>query len=250
MIKLKTEEEMLLMVEVGRRLRKVVEQLKKEIKTGVSTVYLNKRAETLIKEQGGYPSFKRVKGYHWAICTPINEQIVHTPPSNRRLKEGDLLTIDIGLEYKGYHSDYAESFLIGDTKDKAKERFLEIGRKALTKAISQAKIENYIGDISSAIEKVITEAGYFIIKSLVGHGIGKKLHEDPFVPGFLNRPREKTPLIKKGLALAIEVIYSQGTEKMIYEDKDKWSIVTADRSLSACFENTVIIDKKGPLILV
>mgnify|MGYP005850463633 CR=1 FL=1 len=250
MIKLKTKEEITLIKEAGKRLRKVVNQLKKEIEVGITTNYINEKAQNLIKKYGGYPSFKTVKGYKWAICVPINEQIVHTPPSERSLKRGDLLTIDIGLYYQGYHSDYAETILIDDDNNLEKKRFLQIGKFALKRAINQVKIGNYIGDISNEIEKTITKSGYFIIKSLVGHGIGRKLHEDPIVPGFVSEEREKTSLIKEGLVLAIEVIYSQGTENMIYEDKQKWSIITADKSLSACFENTVIATKKGPLIIV
>ena len=250
MIKLKTEEEISLIKEAGKRLRKVVNRLKKEIKVGVTTNYINEKAENLIRKYGGYPSFKTVKGYKWAICVPINEQIVHTPPSERILRKGDLLTIDIGLSYRGYHSDYAETILIDDNNNSEKKRFLETGKDALRRAINQVKIGNYIGDISREIEKTITNSGFFIIKSLVGHGIGRKLHEDPLVPGFVSKKREKTPLIKEGLALAIEVIYSQRTENMIYEDKQRWSIITADKSLSACFENTVIATKKGPLIIV
>lgn len=238
------------MREAGKRLREVVNQLKKEIKVGITTNYINEKAENLIKKYGGLPSFKTVKGYKWAICTPINEQIVHTPPSERTLKRGDLLTLDIGFYYQGYHSDYAETILIDDDNNSEKKRFLQIGKVALSRAIKQVKIGNYIGDISSEIEKIITNSGFFIIKSLVGHGIGRNLHEDPFVPGFINDKREKTPLIKEGLALAIEVIYSQGTENMIYENKQEWSIITADKSLSACFENTVIATKKGPLIVI
>lgn len=250
MIKLKTKEEISLMREAGKRLRKVFNQLKKEIKAGITTNYINEKAEELIKNYGGFPSFKTVNGYKWAICVPINEQIVHTPPSKRTLKRGDLLTLDIGFYYQGYHSDYAETILINDDKNLEKKRFLQIGKVALRRAINQVKVGNYIADVSREIEKTITNSGFFIIKSLVGHGIGRKLHEDPFVPGFVSDEREKTPLIKEGLALAIEVIYSRGTENMIYEDKQKWSIITADRSLSACFENTVIATKKGPLIVI
>lgn len=250
MINLKTREEILIMKEGGRRLRKIIEQLKKKIKVGITTNYLNQIAERLIEDHGGKPSFKTVKNYLWAICTPINEQIVHTPPSRRVLKEGDLLTIDIGFQYKSYHSDYAETFVVGKKYDREKKFFLTVGKQALEEAIKQVKVGNYIADISNAIEKNITKRNYFIIKDLGGHGIGKELHEEPFVPGYFNGKKEETPLIKEGMALAIEVIYSQGTKKMVYEKGQPWSIITADRSLSACFETTVIATKKEPLVIV
>ncbi len=237
------------MIEAGRKLRKVVNELKKLLKAGITTNEINQKAEKLILKEGGYPSFKRVKNYHWVICTPINEQIVHTPPSSRKLVKGDVLTIDIGLEFQGYHVDYAESFLI-EKQDQQIEHFLEVGRLALKKAIDKAIVGNYLGHISQAIEEEVKKNNYFVNRYLVGHGIGKKLHEEPLVPGFLDKPITQTLRLSEGLALAIEVIYAMGSDQIAYEKDNHWSIITKDKSLSACFETTVIITKRSPLILV
>lgn len=249
MVYYKGEEEIKVMVEAGKKLRKVIYELKKILKSGITTNEINKKAEELILKEGGYPSFKRVKNYYWAVCTPINEQIVHTPPSSRELRKGDLLTIDIGLEYKGYNVDYAESFLI-EKKDKKIKHFLEVGRLALKKAIKKAIVGNYLGHISQAIEKELKKNFYYVNRYLVGHGIGKELHEEPLVPGFLDKPINQTLKLTDGLALAIEVIYAMGSNEIDYEKNNSWSIITKDKSLSACFETTIIITKKKPLILV
>ncbi len=248
MINLKSDQEIALMSEGGKRLKKVVKELLPLIKEGITTKEIDNRAEELIKKQGGKSSFKTISGYLWTICSPINEQIVHTKPSNRILKEGDVLTLDIGILYQGLHTDYAITKVVGENKDAKINKFLKIGEETLTLAIKEAKIGKRLGSISSVIEKEITGNGYFIIKKLTGHGIGKKLHEDPYVFGFVDRPINKSLLIKKGLVIAIEIIYAMGTNEMIYEE-DNWSIITKDRSLSACFEHTIAITDQGPIIL-
>jgi methionyl aminopeptidase len=237
------------MTEGGKRLRAVVKDLSPLIKTGITTKEIDVKAEELIKTQGGKSSFKTVSGYLFSTCTPINEQIVHTKPSNRILKDGDVLTLDIGMLYRGLHTDYAVTKVVGgQSKDINVNKFLKIGEETLYLAIKKAKIGNRLGQISEVIEKEITNNEYFVIKELTGHGIGKKLHEDPYVFGFVDRPIEKSPLIKKGLVIAIEIIYAMGTDIMIYE-KDNWSIITKDRSLSACFEHTIAVTDNGPVIL-
>lgn len=242
MIKLKTEEEIQIMKVGGKKLRNVLKKLEPEIKAGVTTREIDNKAEKLILDEGGSPSFKRVKGYSWTTCLSINEQIVHTPPSARVVKEGDLLTLDIGLFYKGYHVDYATSILIGQSNKKI-DNFLDTGKDALIKAISQVKIGNYLYKISEKIEETICNKGYFIIKQLTGHGIGRELHEDPYIPGYADRSINNKFKIKQGLTIAIEVIYSFGTEEIKYEKDNNWSIITADNSLSACFEHTVAVSK-------
>lgn len=237
------------MEEGGKRLRKVVNELKKVIKPGISTLEIDKIAGQLIKKYGGEASFKKVPGYFYNTCLPINEQVVHTPPSNRFLKDGDVLTLDIGMYYKGYHTDYAYTWIIGELREERIKKFLLVGEKALEKAIKKAKVGNFLGEISQVIEKEITSNGYYIIKELTGHGIGKKLHESPYVFGFVNKPINKTIKIKPGLTIAIEVIYSMSTEKIVKEENNSWSIITTDRSLSACFEHTVAILENKTLIL-
>ncbi|NTU73756.1 type I methionyl aminopeptidase [Candidatus Roizmanbacteria bacterium] len=250
MIELKTPEEIKIMAESGKRLHESVQELLPKIKAGITTYEIDKEAERLIRKNGAEPSFKRVKGYNWTVCVPINEQIVHTRPSKKRIvKDGDLFTLDIGAYYQGFHSDYATSFVVGDSIDPGIDRFLKVGKQTLDKAIEKAKTGHYIGEISKTIQEEIYGNGYFIHKELTGHGIGRELHEDPFVPGFLDRPVEKTYKMRPGLVIAIEIIYSMGTEKIAYEQGDDWSIVTRDGSLAACFEHTVAISDKNTCIL-
>lgn len=249
MIDLKSDKEIRIMAEGGKRLRKVVKALLKKIKVGMTTNEIDKEAEKLIFENGGEPSFKKVKNYYWSTCLPINEQAVHTPPSERVLKNGDVLTLDIGMYFKGYHTDYATTFVVGENKDKKVYHFLEVGRRTLYKAIKQVKAGDRLGKISEIIEDEITKEGYFILKQLTGHGIGRELHMDPYVFNFRERPTEKTIIMKPGLTIAIEVIYSMGTEEIAYEDNNDWSIISADRSLTACFEHTVAITKNNVLVL-
>lgn len=249
MVDLKSDKEISVMAEGGKRLKAVVNDLSPLIKPGTTTKELDDKAEELIKKQGGESSFKTVPGYLFSTCTPINEQIVHTKPSKRVLKEGDLLTLDIGMLYKGWHTDYAITKVVGKERRNEKvNKFLKIGEDTLYLAIKEAKVGKRLGSISEVIEREITRNGYFIIKELTGHGIGKKLHEDPYVFGFVNLSVNKSPLINKGLVIAIEIIYAMGTETMIYE-KDNWSIATKDRSISACFEHTVAVTDQGPVIL-
>lgn len=249
MVNLKSDKEIAAMTESGKRLKTVVKNLLPLIKVGITTKEIDDQAEELIKKQGGEPSFKTVPGYAFSICSPINEQIVHTKPCNRILKSGDVLTLDIGMLYQGWHTDYAITKVVGkESKDEKINKFLKIGEETLYLAIKKAKIGNRLGQISEVIEKQITGNGHFIIKELTGHGIGKKLHEDPYVFGFVDRPINKSPLINKGLVIAIEIIYAMGTDKMIYE-KDNWSVITKDRSISACFEHTIAVTDKGPMIL-
>lgn len=249
MINLKTKKEIGKMTEGGKKLRQVVVELLPVIKPGITTEQIDDEAERLIKKYGGESSFKKVKNYYWSTCLPINEQVVHTIPSSRIVKQGDLLTIDIGFFYKGFHTDYALTMVVGRKPNLEKQKFLDTGKQALFKAIDKVCIGCYIGEISSQIEKTIKGNGYHIIKQLTGHGIGRQLHEDPYVLGYVDRPIEKTLKIREGLVIAIEVIYSKGTEEIMMEKGDNWSLITFDKSLSACFEHTVAVTANGPLIL-
>lgn len=248
MIKLKSEEEIRIMQEGGKRLKRVVKSLLPHVKPGISTQEVDKQADRLIIKEGAEPSFKRVKGYKWSTCLCINEQIVHTPPSERIIQEGDVFTLDIGLYYQGYHTDYAITFQVG-RKDPKTEEFLQVGKKTLQKAIDKVRPDHYLGEVSQTIEKELKKANLHVAKELTGHGIGHDLHEDPFVPGFLDKPIEKTYKMRMGLVIAVEVIYAKGTDEITYENGSSWSIVTADGSLSACFEHTVAILGRKTLIL-
>ena len=178
----------------------------------------------------------------------INEQIVHTPPADRVLQEGDILTVDLGMYYKGFHTDFANTIEIGEVKQRNRA-FLGKGKKTLELAIKKVKTGTRLGEVSKTIQEGIEKAGYSIVKELTGHGIGRDLHEDPNIPGFLEGPLESTLLVKPGLVVAIEVIYARGDGEMEYETKDGWSIRTSDRSLSACFEHTIAVTDGGSIIL-
>ncbi|MFZ5845336.1 MAG: type I methionyl aminopeptidase [Patescibacteria group bacterium] len=254
MIEKKTPAEIALMREGGQRLAKILETLLSSAKVGTPLLSLDKQARELIKQAGGSPSFPTVAGYQWATCLCVNEVVVHGIPTPYELREGDLLTIDIGMLYQGFHTDTAWTKVIQNSKFKIqnleeKERFLQAGREALTKAIAQVKPGNRVGHISQAIQSTIEKAGFSVVRSLVGHGVGRKLHEEPQVPGFLRGELEKTPLLLPGMTLAVEIIYAQGSGAIVYENDDGWTLATRDQTLSAVFEHTVAVTEAGPLVL-
>lgn len=233
------------MAKAGRIAAQVLDGLVKSALTGTSTIQLDRLAERLIKEAGGEPGFKRVPRYYHSICTSINEEVVHGIPTERKLKRGDVLSIDLGVYYHGFHSDTATTIGIGEVGGKV-EKFLEVGRRALRHAIAQARVGNRIGDISSVIEETLRAGGYGIVASLAGHGVGRELHEDPLVPN-LGQPGSGEEL-KEGLVLAIEPIYTNGSPA-IYLEADGWTVTSEKATLAGQFEHTVAITVKGPIIL-
>lgn len=249
MITYKTPEEIEIMRECGAKLKEVMKKLVPQIRAGITTNELNRLGEQYIREQGADISFNKVKGYKWAMCVPINEQVVHTPPSKRVLKSGDVLCIDIGAYFKGFHTDHAITVVVGGKSTPVIDKFLQVGREALELAIKEAVVGKRIGNISQAIEDKVTGAGYTIMKQLTGHGVGRELHEDPFIPGYLTKSVEKTMKLRPGMVLALEVIYSMGSSEIAYEEGEEWSIITEDKSMSACFEHTVAITDKNTLVL-
>lgn len=249
MVKLKTEDEIAIMKEGGAILRSVVDEVIPWIKPGLRTEEIDKKAEELIRKKGGLPSFQTVKGFKWTTCLPVNEQAVHTPPSKRVLEDGDIITLDIGVLYKGFHTDFAYSKIVGNNKDAEKEKFLKVGKETLDKAIKMVKLGEYLGTIAEFIHDEITKHGYFILKELTGHGIGRDLHEDPYVLNYLDRPVQKTYKIKPGFVFALEIIYSMGTEEIIYQADNHWSINTKDGSLSGWFEKTLAVTEEKTFIL-
>lgn len=214
---------------------------------GMTTNTLNKLIEERIEALGGEPGFKRVKGYHWGTCICINEQIVHTPPSERVIADGDVVTIDAGVYYGGLHTDSAVTLQVG-TQEPAATQFLDTGKKALKKALSVAYVGNRIGHISQAFQETIEAGGYSIVKELTGHGVGHELHEDPYIPCFLDREISKTKELRPGMTLALEVMYAQGKPK-IATDRDGWSISVVDKSITATFEHSIALSENGTLIL-
>ncbi len=249
MIHLKNPQEIAIMAEGGKILRAVVNKLMPQIQAGMSTNQVDQLAESLIRDKGAEPSFTKVPGYRWTTCLPVNEQVVHTPPSKRVLINGDVLTVDIGVFHKGFHTDYATTIVIGQPKDAEVTHFLESGKRALNAAIKKATVGRHLGEISHEIQTSIEGEGYRILRELTGHGIGHELHEDPFVLGYEDRPASKTYKMPPGLVIAIEVIYSVSTPNIAYESGNKWSITSSDRSLTACFEKTVALQDKNTFIL-
>ncbi len=246
-IKIKTDEEVRIMAEGGAKLARVKEGLREAIKEGVSAVEIEKLANTLIEEQGAEASFKKVPGYHWATCINVNEGLVHgIPTPGMVFKAGDLVSVDVGIYHKGFHTD--TSISVGINLSPENKKFLNVGKMALEKAISKCRVGNFIYDISKAMEDTLEEAGYTPVKALVGHGVGRELHEDPQIPCFVPGEVSESPKIKKGMVLAVEVMYAMGSDK-VHILEDGWTIAMRDGKISALFEETVAVGENGPKIL-
>ncbi|HEY5601294.1 MAG TPA: type I methionyl aminopeptidase [Patescibacteria group bacterium] len=223
-----------------------LKEVVKYVRAGITTKELDGIAHAQITKAGATPSFQTVDNYKYTICTTVNDEVVHGLPTDYKLQEGDVLGIDIGALYKGYHSDCAVSVIVGKSDDR-KEKFLMTGKEALNKAISKARVGNKVGDISAEIQRIIEGAGYSPVKALTGHGVGQELHEDPIIPCF---GRAGTgPKIREGMALAIEAIYGENTGEITYKNGDGWTIATKDGSLGGLFEKTVLVQKSGPIVL-
>jgi methionyl aminopeptidase len=250
MIHIKTPQEIEIMATGGKMLAETLSAVMDAAKPGISEIALDQLAEKLIREKGGEPGFMKVQGYKHTVCMSTNDVVVHGIPTAYTLMPGDIVGIDCGIFYKGFHTDMSESKIIpGGTEDTAKTLFLETGKRALEVGIKKAISGNRVGDISKTIQSIVEGAGYSIVRGLVGHGVGRNLHEEPEVPGFLSGSIGKTPLLKEGMVIAIEIIYNMGGKDVVYSNKDGWTISTADSSLSGLFERTVAITKSGPRIL-
>lgn len=224
---------------------RALEELRKRICAGITTKELDKMAEEFIVKNGGAPAFKGYKGYPNTACISVNEEVVHGIPSEKRLEEGDIVSVDLGVLLDGYYGDAAITVPVNDTDDKAK-RLLEVTQDSLYKAIEAARIGNRVADISYTIQSYVEDAGYSVVRDFVGHGIGRSLHEDPPVPNF--GERGKGPRLKAGMVLAIEPMVNAGGSELIVLENG-WTAVTKDGSLSAHFEHTVAITENGPVIL-
>ena len=245
MISIKSEREISLMRKAGNIVYRTHKYLEQYIKPGVTTKYLDKLAYDFIIKEDATPSFLNYEGYPASICTSINEEVVHGIPSNRKLKEGDIIGIDIGACYQGYHGDSAWSYQVGSVS-REKAYLLEHTKKALFEGLKQVKPGNRIGDISNAIETYAKEHNLGVVRELVGHGVGNKLHEKPDVPNF-GKPGTG-PILKEGMTIAIEPMLNLGTRE-IYLLDDDWTIITQDGLPSAHFEHTVVVTKDGLEIL-
>jgi methionyl aminopeptidase len=249
MIKIKTPQEIKIMQESGKILSETLWEVIKHVKPGVSEIELDALAERLIREKGGEPGFMKVPGYKNATCISTNDVVVHGIPTNYKLKEGDIIGIDCGVYYKGFHTDMAQTVSVGKVPGNI-QKFLEVGRQALNAGIKQAKLGNHVGDISKAIQDIVElQNGYSVVRTLVGHGVGRELHEEPEIQGYLVEKIEKTPLLREGMAIAIEVIYNMGGPEVVLANRDDWTIKTEDDSLAGLFERSLAITKNGPLIL-
>lgn len=249
MIKLKTPEEIKIMAEAGEKLSRVKDALAKRVGEGVSAKEIEDLAMDLIENEGAEPSFNKVKDYKWATCINVNDVVVHgIPHSEIVFKKGDLVSVDVGLFWKGFHSDTSISVGI-DLSDENK-RFLNVGKNALEKALAKVKVGNYIYDISRAMEETVESAGYSTIKALVGHGVGRDLHEEPQIPCFIPKGEkiEDSPKIVPGMVLAVEVMYVMGSDKVEVLN-DGWTIATRDGKIAGLFEETVAVTEKGIKVL-
>jgi methionyl aminopeptidase len=245
-IQIKSQREIELMREAGHILEMTRQMLKSHIKPGVSTYQLDQLAYEFITSLGATPSFKGYHGFPGSICASINEVVVHGIPSKDKiLKEGDIISIDLGVNYKGYHADSAVTYPVGEVKEEIK-KLLEITEQSLYVGLSQAKPGNHVSDISHAIEAFIKPYGYGIVEEFTGHGIGRELHEEPFVPNF-GKPKEG-PILKPGMTFCVEPMINLGT-KHVRVLNDNWTTVTQDKKPSAHFEHMIVITDTGYDIL-
>lgn len=245
MITLKTERELKLMREAGRIVALAHQEVAKAIAPGVTTAELDAIAEKTIVDLGARPSFKGYNGFPGSICASINEEVVHGIPGLKQLQDGDIISIDIGAEKDGYHGDAARTLPVGDVSPLA-ERLIAVTEAALAQGIAAFQPGGRLTDISHAVESYVKEAGFTVVRDLVGHGIGRKLHESPQVPNF-GRPGRGTRL-SPGLVLAIEPMVNVGGYEIDFMP-DQWTVVTVDGSLSAHAEHTVALLEDGPVIL-
>jgi len=245
LIVLKSHQEIALMRKAGIIVAETLDRLQKEIVPGATTAHLDLVARKCIKEFDARPAFLGYQGFPASICASINEEVVHGIPGIRRLREGDIISIDVGVQYKGYFGDSARTFAVGEVSPLAR-RLIEVTRGALYCSLEKARPGNRLYDISFAIQDHAESRGFFVVRNYVGHGIGSNMHEEPQVPNFGTPGRGS--LLEPGMVLAVEPMVNVGTWE-VETLSDEWTVVTKDRSLSAHFEHTVAIMEDGPEIL-
>ena len=245
-VSIKSERDIEHMKEAGRILAIVHEEMEKIIRPGISTYDINKRGEEVIRSYGCIPSFLNYQGYPASICVSVNDEVVHGIPSKKRiLREGDIVSLDAGVLYKGYHSDAARTHAVGEISAEAKQ-LIEVTKQSFFEGIRFAKEGYHINDISTAIQEYAESFGYSVVRELVGHGVGKELHEEPQIPNF--RTRRRGIRLQAGMTLAIEPMINMGKAGVYWLD-DEWTVVAQDHSYSAHYENTILITKGEPEIL-
>lgn len=246
MIHLKSKREIEILRESNRIVACTLKVIGEIIRPGISTIELDKIANREIRKRGGRPAFKGYRGFPASICTSINEQVVHGIPNSRRLKEGDIISIDLGAVYKGFYGDAARTFPVGKIGKEAKD-LLTVTEEALYKGIEKARVGNRIRDISHAIQSWVEAHGFSIVREFVGHGIGRELHEEPQIPNFVS-PDQGMVRIEEGMVLALEPMVNAGDWRVKILP-DGWTAVTSDGSLSAHFEHSIAVTADGPEIL-
>ena len=245
MIYLKTNEEIELLRENNILVSQALAEVAKHIKPGVTTKELDRIAEDFIRSHGAIPSFLGYEGYPASACISVNEQVVHGIPSDYVIKEGDIVSVDLGTFMKGFNGDSAYTFAVGAIADDVRQ-LLEVTKEALYKGTAQAKAGNRVGDISAAVQEYAESFGYGVVRELEGHGLGRKMHEAPGVPNYGMRGRG--PLLKEGMVICIEPMITMGNRAIVFE-RDGWTVRTRDRKPAAHFEFAVAIRKDGPDVL-
>jgi methionyl aminopeptidase len=247
MVNIKTEEEIKIMREGGRILAKIMKRLNREVRPGISTKHLEEMVEELIYKYKAKPSFNGYRGFPASLCVSINEELVHGIPSKERiLKNGDIVSLDLGLKYKGYYTDMAITVGNGKISLEAK-KLIKVTERALDIGLKQVKPGKRVGDISSAIQKYVEAQGYSVNRKLTGHGVGRKVHEPPLIPNYANGPDSNVKLVP-GMTFCLEPMVNVGRPG-VKTLADGWTVVTADKSLSAHFEVTVAVTERGCEVL-
>lgn len=245
MIKIKSQREISLMREAGRIVAVCHQEIAKMIKPGITTIEIDALVESVIRDNGATPSFKHYHGFPASICASSNDCVVHGIPNRTKLKDGDIIAIDIGADYKGYHGDSAWSYAVGNIS-KEDKLLMQVTEESLFVGLEQAKVGNRLSDISNAIEMFVKPYGFGIVEEFTGHGIGSDLHEDPPIPNF--GQKGLGPILKEGMTLAIEPMVNAGT-KRVKILPDGWTTKTVDGANSAHYEHTILITKDGYEIL-
>jgi methionyl aminopeptidase len=244
-IRIKTPEELIVLREAGAILARIFSDLRSSLKIGMTTAAVDSVAEVLIAQNGVRPAFKGYRGFPACACVSINEEVVHGIPGPRLIREGDIVSVDIGIIYKEYFSDMAVTVGFGNL-DASRQKLLDVTRQGLSKGIAEARPGNHLGDISHAIQKYVESKGFSIVRDYVGHGIGRELHEDPEIPNY-GQPGTG-PVLTPGMVFAIEPMVNLGTHQT-KTLSDGWTVITHDHKPSAHFEHTVAITESGPVIL-
>lgn len=245
MHELKNKSEIVYIRQACRIVSELLLYLSEITKPGVTTLWLDSKAEDFIKKKGGVPAFKNYNGFPSSICTSINEEVIHGIPSEHRIVEGDILSIDVGVKKAGYYGDAAVTLPVGQVEP-ALLRLLRVTEEALYAGIERALADNHVGDISRAVQAAVERDGFSVVRDFVGHGVGKELHEEPPIPNYKTPGRG--PLLVPGMTLAIEPMVNMGTYEVEIKE-DNWTVVTKDGRPSAHFEHTILISEHGPEIL-